>query len=108
MQQSTLNHHRQAAANLFPPNMIGLMEWSGECLPPFLDEGEISVGRPSILVSAPRTIGDLVNRGGAGSHDERFYVFRVTAHNGKVVARTVTRAIVNPAKVAERHAKRHG
>jgi predicted thioesterase len=42
------------------------------------------------------------------SHNERFYVFRVTAHNGaaEIGRGTVTRAIVNPAKVAERHAKR--
>ena len=37
----------------------------------------------------------------------RFYVFRVTAHNGstEIGRGTVTRAIVNPGKVAERHAK---
>ena len=41
--------------------------------------------------------------------DGRFFIFRVTAHNGKAeIGRgTVTRAIVNPAKVAERHANRH-
>jgi predicted thioesterase len=41
------------------------------------------------------------------SSNGRFYVFRVTAHNGvtEIGRGTVTRAIVNPAKVAERHAK---
>jgi predicted thioesterase len=58
---------------------------------------------------APTTIGDLVKTEAVlESHNERFYIFRVTAHNGKVEigCGTVTRAIVNPAKVAERHAKR--
>jgi fluoroacetyl-CoA thioesterase len=92
--------------------MIGLMEWAAaNAMLPFLDEGEISVGTAiNIEHRAPTTIGDLVKTEAVlESHNERFYIFRVTAHNGKAeIGRgTVTRAIVNPAKVAERHAKRH-
>ncbi|HEY5027244.1 MAG TPA: hypothetical protein VIK39_02460, partial [Candidatus Angelobacter sp.] len=94
------------------PNMIGLMEWAASnAMLPFLDEGEISVGTAiNIEHRAPTTIGDTVKTEAVlESSNEKFYLFRVTAHNGKAeIGRgTVTRAIVNPAKVAERHAKRH-
>lgn len=110
----TLSYHHDKLPPIYStPNMIGLMEWAAaNALLPFLAEGEISVGTAiNIEHRAPTTIGDLVKTEAVlESHDERFYVFRVTAHNGKAeIGRgTVTRAIVNPAKVAERHAKRHG
>ena len=109
----TLNHHNDKLPPIYStPNMIGLMEWAAaNALLLFLDEGEISVGTAiNIEHRAPSTIGDRVKTEAVlESHDERFYIFRVTAHNGKAeIGRgTVTRAIVNPAKVAERHAKRH-
>lgn len=109
----TLNHHHDKLPPIYStPNMIGLMEWAAaNAMLPFLDEGEISVGTAiNIEHRAPTTIGDHVKTEAVlESHNERFYIFRVTAHNGKAeIGRgTVTRAIVNPAKVAERHAKRH-
>jgi len=109
----TLNHHHDKLPAIYStPNMIGLMEWAAaNAMLPFLDEGEISVGTAiNIEHRAPTTIGAHVKTEAVlESHNERFYVFRVTAHNGKAeIGRgTVTRAIVNPAKVAERHAKWH-
>jgi predicted thioesterase len=42
------------------------------------------------------------------SNHGRFLIFRVTAHNGatEIGRGTITRAFVNPSKVAERHAQR--
>jgi fluoroacetyl-CoA thioesterase len=112
--QHTLSHHNAKLPPIYStPNMIGLMEWAASnAMLPFLDEGEISVGTAiNIEHRAPTMIGDTVKTEAVlESNNEKFYVFRVTAHNGKAeIGRgTVTRAIVNPAKVAERHAKRHG
>jgi len=109
----TLNHHNSKLPPIYStPNMIGLMEWAASnALLLFLEEGEISVGTAiNIEHRAHTTIGEHVKTEAVlEAHDDRFYVFRVTAHNGKAeIGRgTVTRAIVNPAKVAERHAKRH-
>src|ERR1044072_2240562 len=109
----TLNHHHDKLPPIYStPNMIGLMEWAAaNAMLPFLDEGEISVGTAiNIEHRAPTTIGDHVKTEAVlESHNERFYVFRVTAHNGNAKIRhgTVTRAIANAQKVAKRHAKRH-
>src|ERR1700704_6587323 len=109
----TLSYHNAKLPPIYStPNMIGLMEWAAaNAMVPFLDEGEISVGTAlHVEHRAPSTIGDRVKTEAVlESHNERFYIFRVTAHNGKAeIGRgTVTRAIVNPAKVEERHAKRH-
>src|SRR5947209_8239611 len=109
----TLNYHNPKLPPIYStPNMIGLMEWAASnAMLPFLDEGEISVGTAiNIEHRAPTTIGAQVKaEAELESQNDRFYIFRVTAHNGKAeIGRgTVTRAIVNPAKVAERHAKRH-
>jgi fluoroacetyl-CoA thioesterase len=108
----TLSHHNAKLPPIYStPNMIGLMEWAASnAMLPFLDEGEISVGTAiNIEHRAPTTIGARVKTEAVlESHNERFYIFRVTAHNGvaEIGRGTVTRAIVNPAKVAERHAKR--
>jgi len=78
---------------------------------PFLDEGEISVGTAiNIEHRAPTTVGARVTTEAVlESTEGRFYIFRVTAHNGaaEIGRGTVTRAIVNPARVAERHARRN-
>ncbi|MBZ5507636.1 MAG: thioesterase [Acidobacteriia bacterium] len=109
----TLSYHHDKLPPIYStPNMIGLMEWAASnAMLPFLDEGEISVGTAiNIEHRAPTTIGALVKSEAVlESHNERFYIFRVTAHNGlaEIGCGTVTRAIVNPAKVAEKHAKRH-
>ena len=55
---------------------------------------------------APTTVGaEVTAEAELESTADRFYIFRVTAHNGvKEIGRgTVTRAFVNPMKVAERH-----
>jgi len=109
----TLSYHNASLPPIYStPNMIGLMEWAAaNAMLPFLDEGEISVGTAiNIEHRAPTAIGARVKTEAVlESHDERFYVFRVSAHNGvtEIGRGTVTRAIVNPAKLAEKHAKRN-
>jgi len=106
----TLNHHSDKLPPIYStPNMIGLMEWAAaNAMLPFLDEGEISVGTAiNIEHRAPALIGmHIKTEAVLESTNGRFYVFRVTAHNGvtEIGRGTVTRAILNPAKVAERHA----
>jgi fluoroacetyl-CoA thioesterase len=105
----TLSYHNASLPPIYStPNMIGLMEWAAaNAMLPFLDEGEISVGTAiNIEHRAPTAIGARVKTEAVlESSDGRFLVFRVTAHNGKAeIGRgTVTRTIVNPAKVAEKH-----
>lgn len=109
--QNTLSHHNKTLPPILStPDMIGLMEWAAaNAMLPFCDEGEISVGTAiNIEHRAPTTIGALVKTEAVlESANGRFYVFRVTAHNGvqEIGRGTVTRAFVNPAKVAERQAK---
>ncbi len=104
----TLNFHHAGLPSIYStPNMIGLMEWAAaNSMMPFLDEGEISVGTAiNIEHRAPTTIGMHVKADAVlESQNGRFYVFRVTAHNGaaEIGRGTVTRAIVNPGKVAEK------
>lgn len=109
----TLNYHNSALPPIYStPNMIGLMEWAASnALLPYCAPGEISVGTAiNIEHRAPTTIGAVVKAEAVlESANGRFYVFRVTAHNGKAeIGRgTVTRAFVNPAEVAKRHAERN-
>ena len=109
----TLNHHNPALPAIYStPNMIGLMEWAASnAMLPYCEEGEISVGTAiNIEHRAPTTIGARVKAEAVlESTTGRFYVFRVTAHNSaaEIGRGTVTRAFVNPAKVAERHAQRN-
>jgi len=112
--RDTLSAHNKALPAIYStPHMIGLMEWAASnAMLPYCDEGEISVGTAiNIEHRAPATIGAHVKAEAAlESIHGRFFVFRVTAHNGvaEIGRGTVTRAFVNPAKVAERHAKRNG
>jgi fluoroacetyl-CoA thioesterase len=112
--RDTLNAHSKALPPIYStPHMIGLMEWAAaNAMLPYCDEGEISVGTAiNIEHRAPTTIGAVVKAEAVlESANGRFFVFRVTAHNGvaEIGRGTVTRAFVNPAKVAERHAKKHG
>jgi len=107
--EHTLHHHDAALPLIYStPHMIGLMEWAAaNAMKPFCDEGEISVGTAiNIEHRAPTTVGAEVRaEAELESVSDRFYIFRVTAYNGvKEIGRgTVTRAFVNPAKVAERH-----
>jgi fluoroacetyl-CoA thioesterase len=109
--EHTLQHHNKALPLIFStPHMIGLMEWAAaNAMLPFCDEGEISVGTAiNIEHRAPTTIGALVKTDAVlESANGRFFLFRVTAHNGveEIGRGTVTRTFVNPRKVAERHAK---
>jgi fluoroacetyl-CoA thioesterase len=104
----TLSSYNPALPPIYStPNMIGLMEWAAaNALLPYCGEGEISVGTAiNIEHRAPTGIGAVVKAEAVlESASERFYVFRVTAHNGvaEIGKGTVTRAFVNPAKVAER------
>src|SRR5262249_49981518 len=109
--QHTLSHHNPALPPIYStPNMIGLMEWAAsKALLPYCEEGEISVGTAiNIEHRAPTGIGARVKAAAVlESNSGRFYVFRVSAHNGaaEIGRGTVTRAFVNPAEVAERHAQ---
>jgi predicted thioesterase len=108
----TLSYHNPALPPIYStPNMIGLMEWAASnAMAPYCDEGEISVGTAiNIEHRAASSIGALVKAEAVlESNNGRFFVFRVTAHNGtaEIGRGTVTRAFVNPARAAERNAQR--
>ncbi|HLY99216.1 MAG TPA: hotdog domain-containing protein [Candidatus Angelobacter sp.] len=109
--QHTLNHHNPALPEIYStPNMIGLMEVAAfNALLPFCESGEITVGTAiNIEHRAPTTTGARVKaEAQLESVSGRFFVFRVTAHNGvaEIGRGTVTRAFVNPSRVVERSAK---
>ena len=102
--QHTLNHHNPALPPIFStPNMIGMMEQAAYlAMASFADEGEISVGTAiNVEHRAATGIGATVKAEAVlESQEGRFYVFRVTAHNGdrEIGRGTVTRTFVNPAK----------
>jgi fluoroacetyl-CoA thioesterase len=106
--QHTLNHFNPALPPIFStPNMIGMMEQAAfAAMAPYCDPGEISVGTAiNIEHRAATAVGATVKAEAVlESSDGRFYVFRVTAHNGEreIGRGTVTRAFVNPAKMAEK------
>ena len=110
--EHTLNYHHKELPPIFStPHMIGLMEWAAAtALMPFCDDGEISVGTAiNIEHRAPTTVGARVKTEAVlESSNGRFFVFRVTAHNGveEIGRGTVTRTFVHPARVAERYAKK--
>ncbi|HKW76105.1 MAG TPA: hotdog domain-containing protein [Terriglobales bacterium] len=108
--EHTLNHHHPELPAIFStPHMIGLMEVAAaEAMKPYCGPGEISVGTAiNIEHRAPTIPGQPVTaEAELESENGRFYVFRVRAHNGEeeIGRGTVTRAFVNPAEVAKRHA----
>lgn len=110
--EHTLNHHHPELPAIYStPHMIGLMEVAAaNAMKPYCQDGEISVGTAiNIEHRAPTTIGQHVKaEAELESVNGRFYVFRVSAHNGveEIGRGTVTRAFVNPARVAERYANR--
>src|SRR5258708_8662988 len=112
--RDTVNAHNKALPPIYStPDMIGLMEWAAaNAMLPYCDEGEISVGTAiNIEHRAPTTIGAHVKAEAVlESANGRFFVFRVTAHNGvaEIGRGTVTRAFVNAAKVAGRDPQRNG
>lgn len=107
-EEHTLRYHNPSLPLILStPHMIGLMEWAAaNAMLPFCDEGEISVGTAiNIEHRAATTVGAVVKTEAVlESANGRFYVFRVTAHNGvKEIGRgTVTRTFVNPAASASR------
>lgn len=109
--QHTLNHHNPVLPPIFStPNMIALMEQAAFlAMAPYADPGEISVGTAiNIEHRAATGIGAMVKaEAELESQNGRFYVFRVTAHNGEreIGRGTVTRTFVNPAKMAEKRAQ---
>ncbi len=112
MHEHTLSHHNPELPAIFStPHMIGIMEWAAsKAMQPFCDPGEISVGTAiNIEHRAPTVVGQHVKAEAEfESSNGRFYVFRVTAHNGveEIGRGTVTRAFVNPAKAAQKYAKK--
>ena len=106
--QHTLNHHNPELPPIFStPNMIGMMEQAAFlAMTPYCEPGEISVGTAiNIEHRVATAIGATVKAEAVlESVKGRFYVFRVTAHNGeKEIGRgTVSRAFVNPAKMAKK------
>jgi fluoroacetyl-CoA thioesterase len=109
--EDTLTYHNKDLPPVYStPHMIGLMEYAAlNALQPFADPGEVSVGTAiNIEHRAPTGMGAKVKAEAVlESINKRFYVFRVTAHNGveEIGCGTVTRAFINLAKFAERHGK---
>lgn len=102
--QHTLNHHDPALPPIFStPNMIGMMEQAAFlAMEPYGDPGEISVGTAiNIEHRAATGIGATVKAEAVlESQQGRFYIFRVTAHNGEreIGRGTVTRTFVSAEK----------
>lgn len=109
--EHTLNYHNPELPQIYStPHMIGLMEWAAaNAMKPYCDAGEISVGTAiNIEHRAPTVVGQHVRaEAELESSNGRFYIFRVTAHNGthEIGRGTVTRAFVNPMKVAQKFAR---
>jgi fluoroacetyl-CoA thioesterase len=109
---NTLQHHHPALPPIFStPDMIGVMEWAAaNAMLPYCEEGEISVGTAiNIEHRAATGIGARVKAEAVlESQKGRFYVFRVSAHNGaeEIGRATVTRTFVNPKRVSDRGAVR--
>lgn len=105
--QHTLNHFNPDLPPIFStPNMIGMMEQAAFlAMAPYCEPGEISVGTAiNIEHRAATGLGATVKAEAVlESVNGRFYVFRVTAHNGKkeIGRGTVTRAFVNLAKATK-------
>ncbi|MGE5323321.1 MAG: thioesterase family protein [Actinomycetota bacterium] len=108
--EHTLNHHNPELPAIYStPHMIGLMEWAAaNAMKPYCDAGEISVGTAiNVEHRAPTVVGQQVKaEARLDSVKGKFYVFQVTARNEQhlIGCGTVTRAFVNPAKVAEKFA----
>ena len=102
-------HHKELPPIYSTPHMIGLMEWAAaNAMLPYCEEGEISVGTAiNVEHRAPTGVGARVTTEAVlESCSGRFYVFRVSAHNGveEIGRGTVTRTFVNPKRASERNA----
>ena len=103
--QHTLNHHNPALPPIFStPNMIGMMEQAAFlAMAPFCDPGEINVGTAINIERSKAALSLRVAEAELESQNGRFYVFRVTAHNGEreIGRGTVTRTFVSPSKMSK-------
>lgn len=93
---------------LSTPNMIAWMEGACfEALQPFCEGDEINVGTAiNVTHRAPTGIGASIKcEATLESLSGRFYIFRVSAHNGSEVIGhgTVSRAIVSKSKFSEKY-----
>ncbi|HEU5415689.1 MAG TPA: hotdog domain-containing protein [Candidatus Angelobacter sp.] len=110
--EHTLNYHNPELPEIYStPHMIGLMEWAAaNAMKPYCEPGEISVGTAiNIEHRAPTVVGQKVRAEATFETAKgKFYVFRVTARNENhlIGCGTVTRAFVNPLKVAEKFARK--
>ncbi len=89
------------------PHMIGQMEAAAfYAMSPFCEGDEVSVGTAiNIVHRSPAVEGmTITTEAVLESFDGRFYIFRVSAHNGHEVIGhgTVTRAIVSKSKFEEK------
>src|SRR6516225_11484224 len=84
--EHTLNYHDKELPPIFStPAMIAVMEWAAsKAMLPYCEEGEISVGTAiNIEHRAPTAVGARVTSEALlESSNGRFFVFRVSAHNG--------------------------
>jgi len=92
---------------LSTPHMIGWMEAAGfEALLPFCERDEVSVGTAiSVNHRAPSGVGTAIRcEAVLEAINGRFFVFRVTAHDGGQVIGygTISRAIVSRARFEEK------
>jgi len=111
----TLAGHRAELPPVYStPSMIGLMEIAcSNALQPFCDEGEITVGTSIHIEHRAATgIGMRIRAEGVlESFDDRFYIMRVTAHDGtqEIGRGTVGRAVVHvPTFMAKMREKARG
>jgi fluoroacetyl-CoA thioesterase len=93
-------HHHELPPVYSTPDMIRLMETASfHAMQPFAEKGEITVGTAiNVEHRAATGIGATVKAEAVlETTDGRFYVLRVTAHDGKqeIGRGTVTRAFVN-------------
>ena len=110
--EHTLTYHNKGLPTVFStPHMIGLMEVAAfNALQTFADAGEVSVGTAiNIEHRAPTGVGAKVTAEAIlEAINKRFYVFRVTAHNGKeeIGRGTVTRAFINLEEFARKYGEK--
>jgi predicted thioesterase len=95
------------------PHMIGQMEAAAfYAMQPFCEGDEVSVGTAINVVHRAAAVEGMTIKTEAtlDSFDGRFYLFRVSAHNGHEVIGhgTVSRAIVSKSRFEERMRKKVG
>src|ERR1017187_6474912 len=107
------SHHPELPPVYSTPDMIRLMETAGSrALQPFCDEGEITVGISiHIEPRAASGIGMHIHaQAELESFDGRFYLMRVSAHDGthEIGSGTVGRAVVHVPTFIKRMREKDG